>query len=553
MITREVVVVGAGPAGLSAAIETAKAGADTVLIDENGTAGGQLFKQIHKFFGSKSHRAGVRGIDIGAKLLLEAEGAGIDLWLSSVVWGLFEGSRLGILRDQRSLEVQARCIVLATGAMENALTFPGWTLPGVITAGAAQTMINIHRVLPGRRVLMVGAGNVGVIVAYQLLQAGAEVAAIVEALPAVGGYGVHAAKVRRAGVPILTSHTILEAHGQQQVEAATIARVDPKLRAIPGTERRLEVDTICLAVGLTPMAELALMAGCQFSYIPDLGGHVPVHDDRMETTVHGIFVAGDITGIEEANTAMEEGRLAGTAIAQDLGYLPPEIAADSMARIRHNLHELRLGQFGEKRARAKAALTGSAAPATMMPDTGLPTRQRSNRDALPRALQGVRQTGVHSEEELRASPGYPSAERLQKGRVAVIECVQDIPCNPCELACRQGAIHIGAPITNLPVLDQNICSGCGLCIAACPGLAVFVVDMNHSDSEALVSFPYEYLPLPAVGDLAEAVNRAGQPVATARVIRVQDPPAFDRTATVTVAVPKEYGMVVRSIARSRRS
>jgi len=125
MIAREVVVVGAGPAGLSAAIAAAGAGADTLLIDENGKAGGQLFKQIHKFFGSQSHRAGVRGIDIGRTLLKEADAAGVETWLNAVVWGLFEERRLGILRDQRSLEIQAEYIVLATGAMENALSFPG--------------------------------------------------------------------------------------------------------------------------------------------------------------------------------------------------------------------------------------------------------------------------------------------------------------------------------------------------------------------------------------------------------------------------------------------
>jgi len=552
MIEREVIVVGAGPAGLSAAIEAAKAGADTLLIDENSVAGGQLFKQIHKFFGSKAHHAGVRGIDIGLQLLAEADGAGVHTWLDTVVWGLFEDRKVSVLRNQRSLDIQAKSIVLATGAMENGLSFPGWTLPGVISAGAAQTMINIHRVLPGRRIVMIGAGNVGVIVAYQLMQAGADVVAVVEALPKVGGYGVHAAKIRRAGVPILTSHTILEALGENQVEATVIARLDGDMRAIPGSERTLDVDTICLAVGLTPLAELAQMAGCRFAHVSDLGGHVPIHNKRMETTIPGIYIAGDISGIEEANTAMEEGRLAGTAIAAALGYLPGDEADQRLTQIWERIGELRLGHFGEHRAKAKAAQM-----TTLGPDVDpLDLQTRKGADTVVTQeplLQGVAYTGVHCEEELANSSGFPDLERLRKGGIAVIECVQDIPCNPCELACHQGAIRIGVPITNLPVLDEDACSGCGLCVAACPGLAIFVIDLTHSDTEALVTFPYEYTPLPAVGDIVGAVGREGTLVTTGRVTRVQNPRAFNRTAVVTVVVPKEYGMVVRGISRRRES
>ena len=133
----------------------------------------------------------------------------------------------------------------------------------------------------------------------------------------------------------------------------------------------------------------------------------------------------------------------------------------------------------------------------------------------------------------------------------MIECVQAIPCNPCELACPQGAIQIGMPITNVPVLTEDICSGCGLCIAACPGLAIFVVDLDYSDTEALVSVPHEYTPLPAVGDDVKAVDRMGNLVTTGRVIRVLNPTAFDLTAVVTVAIPREYGMIVRGISRRR--
>jgi thioredoxin reductase len=258
-------------------------------------------------------------------------------------------------REDRSELLHFKKLILATGAQENALVFPGWTLPGVMGAGAAQTIVNIHRVLPGKKVLMVGAGNVGLIVSYQLLQAGADVVAVVEGLPRIGGYGVHAAKIRRAGVPILTKHTILRADGDGCVQSATIAGVDEHWQPIQGTEQTLEVDTICLAVGLEPMAELAWMAGCEFVYIPSLGGHVPVHDDNMETTVPGIYVAGDIAGIEEASTAMEEGRLAGLAAAEALGYAS-EKTRQCKQEARRALEQLRAGPFGEGRFEAKAKI-----------------------------------------------------------------------------------------------------------------------------------------------------------------------------------------------------
>jgi len=351
----DVLVVGAGPAGLAAAIETARRGARTLLVDENGKPGGQLFKQIHKFFGSHEHRAGVRGYDIGRQLLDEAAGAGVTVMLDSVVHGLFE-NRVAILHADRQITIEAGRIILATGASENAVAFPGSTLPGVMGAGAIQTMINVHRVLPGKRIVMLGSGNVGLIVSYQLMQAGAEVLALVEAAPSIGGYGVHAAKIRRAGVPILIGTTISRALGNGKVEGVEIASVGPDFKIIAGSERILAADTIGLAVGLTPLAELAWMAGCEFAFSPRLGGHVPLHDENMRTTLPELYVAGDITGVEEASTAMEEGRLAGIAAAESLGITDATAAATDKDAVRRRIDVLRSGPFGEGRRTAKAEI-----------------------------------------------------------------------------------------------------------------------------------------------------------------------------------------------------
>lgn len=349
-------IIGAGPAGLAAAIEAARAGVSSILIDENEKPGGQLFKQIHKFFGSSEHRAGVRGYEIGQQLLKETSALGVEALLGAAVYGIFQqeqGLLISYQKDGHEQGLLAKTVILATGAAENALVFPGCTLPGVMGAGCAQTMVNVNRVLPGKNIVMVGSGNVGLIVSYQLMQAGANVLALVEAAPSIGGYGVHAAKIRRAGVPFLLGHTIRRAMGADAVEAVEVVALDEKFQQIPGTEQIIPCDTVCIAVGLSPMTELACMAGCEFAFIGPLGGHIPLHDENMATTVPGLYVAGDIAGAEEASTAMEEGRLAGIAAAEALGHYSLSDAAELKAGVWRRMDSLRTGPFGQKRKDCK--------------------------------------------------------------------------------------------------------------------------------------------------------------------------------------------------------
>jgi ferredoxin len=158
--------------------------------------------------------------------------------------------------------------------------------------------------------------------------------------------------------------------------------------------------------------------------------------------------------------------------------------------------------------------------------------------------------GYVSLEELKAVNLLPSDARLDKGPVAVVECIQEIPCNPCEAACNFGAIKIGDPITQLPIVDEDACTGCGLCVAQCPGLAIFIVDKTYSDTEATISFPYEYYPTPVAGDTAIGVKRNGEEIGDVKVVKVMNPASFKNTPVVTIAVPKEYANEVRSIKRS---
>lgn len=516
----DLIVVGAGPAGLSAAIEAAKKNLNVVVFDENEKPGGQLFKQIHKFFGSKEHKAKIRGFVIGRQLLEEADQAGVRVELNATVIGLYQDREVVVKIGEEIFHYKADAIIVATGASENMVTFDGWTLPGVIGAGAAQTMMNLHGVKPGDKILMLGSGNVGLVVSFQLMQCGCQVVALVDAASRVGGYGVHAAKVARCGVPFYLSHTIVKAEGEDCVTGVVIAQIDEKFQFIPGTEKHFDVDTICLAVGLSPMSQLLKMAGCQMEDNPAKGGQVPVTDEYGKTSVPGVYVAGDVSGIEEASSAMIEGRLAGVAVAYDLGYISEEELADSRKTNKQALANLRQGMFAPEN-RGK-----------------LLKKTEENIDISFNLLQ----KGFLTDEEVEKYPGVTR----QKGIHPVIECTQNIPCNPCQDACPKHCIKVGDHITTLPAVDtQQTCVGCGMCVASCSGQAIFLVQEHYEDGYAAITLPYEFLPLPEKGERGYGLGRDGQKVCEAEVVDIKTSPAFDHTNLLTIKVPEEYAMRAR--------
>ena len=221
-IETDLLVVGGGAAGLCAAAEAAGAGAKVTVIESDLHPGGQLVKQTHKFFGSKDEYAGTRGYKIANILLDEIASLGdkVEIRTNTTVTGYYpeEGIFTAMKGEEEYYRIKAKKTVVATGAQERLIPFPNNDLPGVYGAGAVQTLMNVYGVVPGKKVVMVGAGNIGLIVSYQLRQAGVEIAAIVEAMPKIGGYWVHAAKIRRLGIPILLRHTIVEALGDKVIE-----------------------------------------------------------------------------------------------------------------------------------------------------------------------------------------------------------------------------------------------------------------------------------------------------------------------------------------------
>jgi sarcosine oxidase subunit alpha len=344
----DILIVGGGPAGLSAAAEAAGAGASVLVAEGDLHLGGQLVKQSHKFFGSKDEFAGTRGFEIAKILKAEISEYGdrVKTLLNTTVLGYYpdEGVATLMTGEDEYFRAYPKKIVVASGAQERLLPFPNNDIPGVYGAGAVQTLMNVYGVAPGKKVLMIGAGNIGLIVSYQLRQAGVEVAAVVEAMPKIGGYWVHAAKIRRLGVPILLRHSIKRAIGDKFVTGAEITEIDEKFNPV-GNPEKIECDTICLAVGLSPSSELLWQANCGMKYVPNLCGHVPFRDKYMRTSNKDVWMAGDASGIEEASAARIEGRIAGLAAAESLGY---KIEIGKYGVFWTRLKSLRAGEVGDK-------------------------------------------------------------------------------------------------------------------------------------------------------------------------------------------------------------
>lgn len=345
----EIFVIGGGPAGLSAATVAAHLGAKTLLVDDSSRLGGQLIKQTHRFFGSSNRDAGIRGITIADKLCQEVKEASDKLTVldNTAAVGFYANKEAGILSQTVYERVSYQAAIVCTGATENSLAFENNDLPGIYGAGGVQTLMNVHGIKPGQKILMVGSGNIGLIVSYQLLQAGVQVAGLVEGMPTIGGYLVHASKIRRLGVPIYTSHTILKALGETGVEGAVLCRVDERFQPVPNTEFEVSCDCICLAVGLTPLIDLFQQAQCRMAHVGELGGLVPLHDSSMRTTNPDIFVAGDASGIEEATTAMLGGRIAGAKAYESI-YGKSSEAEAIVNEAREELRTLRSGSTGER-------------------------------------------------------------------------------------------------------------------------------------------------------------------------------------------------------------
>lgn len=351
----ELIILGAGPAGLTAAIEAAKAGARVTVLDENAQPGGQIYRQVNRGF--RVTAPGELGHDYerGQELLAEFSAVAdrVEYLDDALVWAISPERELAFLRHGESRSMRYRQLIVAVGAYDRPVPFPGWTLPGVLTAGGAQRLVKTQRVLPGERILLAGTGPLQLALANQIVDAGGKVEAIVEAgnidkwlSLARSAWGQRTliadawrywSGIRKAGIPLWREHILLEVCGEGRVEEAVVARVDQHWRAVPGTTRTLAVDAVCVGYGFVPSVELTRLAQCEHRYDPRLGGWVPVRGETMATSVPHVYAAGDCAGVAGSFVAMDEGRIAGVAAARALGYLSAEKAQGRMEPSRNRL------------------------------------------------------------------------------------------------------------------------------------------------------------------------------------------------------------------------
>jgi thioredoxin reductase len=359
MTRAELTIVGAGPAGLSAALEAGKAGAEVLLIDENEHLGGQYYRQ--PTFGARRGLTRARA-DAGGILEAVTSLPNVQILPQTTVWGIFDRTSVAVSGPDGVRDIEAKALIITTGSFDRAVPLPGWTLPGVFSAGGALTLLKYQHVVPGRKVLLAGAGPLQRSLASQLLDAGCTIVAWLDAASAslwlrqvpklVGESRLLWQSLRtifRAwtlGTQLLPRHTVSRIEGDDQVKHAWITRVDSEWRPIPGSERRFDVDAVVFGFGLVPSIELTCLAGCEHHYVASRGGWIPRHSDRMETTVPGVFVAGEVAGSAGAAIAAEQGRVAGIAAASFLGHLSEAEARRRATPIHKRLRKLRRARSG---------------------------------------------------------------------------------------------------------------------------------------------------------------------------------------------------------------
>lgn len=349
----DLLVIGAGPAGLSAALAArrAGAGAGVLVLDERLQSGGQFYKPL-----APSHRAATpadRQFADGLALEGEARAAGVAIEQDAQVWAAFSPNEIGALVGGQAQVIGCRQLVIAPGAYERPVPFPGWTLPGVMTTGAGQTLARAYRVAPGQRVLIAGNGPLNLQLAAELLAGGAAVVAVLESAPRPSprqwrqvwtaartapdllrdGWR-YLRRLRAHGVPVIWGTAVLAAEGPGRLQAVQTTRLDAQGRAVPGTAQRFEADALCLGYGFIPSTELARMLGCEHRLADrHLGYPATVTREDGATSLPGVFVAGDGADLGGSRVALARGTLAGAAAARNLGLQAPE-PAEALGRLR---------------------------------------------------------------------------------------------------------------------------------------------------------------------------------------------------------------------------
>ena len=353
--TLDLAVIGAGPAGLAASVTAADAGLKVAVLDLGERVGGQYWRHTAQELETEQpgpfHHDWKRFVRLRARFSGHVDAGLIINLARHSVWSLEREDSLNVIRatsdERRQLPrtVRATAAIVATGAHDRHVPFPGWTLPGVMAGGGAQSLLKGSAVAAGRRAVVAGTGPFLLSVAEGLLSAGVDVVEVVEPntpwqmvrharampvgvakLPEAIGYG---RRLLRDGVRVSTRQAVIAAHGQEKLRSVTIARVDANWCVVPGTQREVECDLLTVGYGFTPQVELPLAAGCATALGPD-GSLVIATDTAGRTSVPGIYAAGETTGVGGADLALIEGCLCGAAVIEDLRRLRDHDAAEPM-------------------------------------------------------------------------------------------------------------------------------------------------------------------------------------------------------------------------------
>lgn len=436
-----VAIIGAGPAGLAARAKLNELAIPNIVIDSQDKTGGQFLMQTHRFFffEEKNLFGGRRGFDIASDLVGESSEG---IMLNCTVWDIMQDKRIAAknIRTGEIFYVDCDQLIVATGAVPYFPAFANDDIPGVYTAAVVQKMMNRELTLLGKNILTVGAGNIGYLTSYQLMQAGANVKAIIEAMPREGGFPVQANRVRRLGIPILTAKTVVKAIPSadgKSVSGAVIA--DAKdLEPVPGTEKLIDgIDLVNICAGLVPDNQL-LKKG----------------QEVFGTKCYG---AGDSLRISEGTSAV----LRGTQVAHEI--------ADSL-NIRYDYNRYLV---------------------------------------VSRAYFDSQQQPL----KLLDNPIIPVEAGREKPFV-LIDCLYGFACNPCTFACPQGAITKSSP-RSTPVVDFKKCTGCMQCVAKCPGLAIFGLDLKRKRVFLAVEFKKK------VGDTGFLVDNEGKKLGEGTIEKIR--------------------------------
>lgn len=337
----DVAVVGAGPAGLAAAHAAAAAGVQVILIDEGPQLGGSLRADTRHYSAPQAY-AGLQGYEIAKKLTdrLSANPT-LQIYSAATAFGIYDGGVLGIRQKDTLVKLTAGRIIVATGAYENPLVADDWDRPGVLLATGVQRMLHLWRMRPGKAAVVVGAGDLGLMVAAQLLEAGVEIKAVADSRMRLNETLAEVELLRAHGVPLLSLHSLKAVQGRSCVAGAVLARLDPTGQLVGGTELHLPCDTIVLAPGLVPANELIFHATARGSYVLEASGaltRVPYREEDMGVD-EGLYVAGNAAGIgdpSDLEKALLEGEIAGLSAARSLGVRGTE-AENQLEQARRTL------------------------------------------------------------------------------------------------------------------------------------------------------------------------------------------------------------------------